>query len=124
MARAKRRDERRTQRGSSRSRRPELTRGSTTRSRANSTARARVTEGLRTKRLAGAARAIGLSSTRRAAVAALVVCALAFTLAVPLRTYLAQRSEVAEQEELKEQLTGRVAELEEKKAALDDPAQV
>lgn len=133
MTRAKR-DDRRTPRGSARStrsRRPELTRGrpksgpaTAARSRSRTTVRARVAEGVRSKRLAGAARALGLSSTRRAAIAALVVCALAFTLAVPLRTYLAQRAEVAEQEELKEQLTGKVAELERKKRALSDPAQI
>jgi cell division protein FtsB len=116
--RANPRDLRRTRsRSSGRSRRPE-------RVRSTGTARARVREGVRSKRLAGAARALGLSSTRRAAVAALVVCALAFTLAVPLRTYLAQRAEVSEQEELKQQLTERVAELERKKAELADPAQV
>lgn len=92
--------------------------------RSTGTARARVRDGLRSKRLAGAARALGLSSTRRAAIAALVVCALAFTLAVPLRTYLSQRAEVAEQEEMRERLTGQVAELERKKAELADPAQI
>ncbi|WP_245566642.1 MULTISPECIES: septum formation initiator family protein [Thermocrispum] len=86
--------------------------------------RARVAEGVRSKRLAGAARALGLTSTRRAAIAALVVCALAFTLAVPLRTYLAQRAEVAEQEELKQQLVGKVAELERRKRELSDPAHI
>ncbi|MGH3518922.1 MAG: FtsB family cell division protein [Haloechinothrix sp.] len=71
-----------------------------------------------------AARALGLSTTRRAAVAAIVVCALAFTLAVPLRTYLAQQTAVAEQEELKAELQDRVRELERRKAELADPAQV
>lgn len=92
--------------------------------RSTATARARVRDGLRSKRLAGAARALGLSSTRRAAIAALVVCALAFTLAVPLRTYLSQRAEVTEQEEMRERLTGQVAELERKKSELADPAQI
>lgn len=53
-----------------------------------------------------------------------MVCALAFTLAVPLRTYLAQRAAVTEQEELKGRLEQRVAELERRKAELADPAQV
>lgn len=56
--------------------------------------------------------------------AAIVVCTLAFTLAVPLRTYLAQRAEVAEQEELKSSLESKVAELIERRAELADPAQV
>ena len=38
---------------------------------------------------------LGLSSTRRAAVLALVVCALALTVVVPLRNYVAQRQELA-----------------------------
>ena len=38
---------------------------------------------------------LGVSSTRRAAVLALVVCALALTVAVPLRNYVAQRQELA-----------------------------
>lgn len=114
-------------RASARSRRPDRVRRpdrARRPDRGGASARSRVREGLRSKRVAGAARALGLSSTRRAAIAALVVCALAFTLAVPLRTYLSQRAEVAEQEELKEQLTGRVAELQRKKAELADPAQI
>lgn len=53
-----------------------------------------------------------------------MVCSLAFTIAVPLRTYLAQQADVAEQEELRGQLEHKVAELERRKAELDDPAQV
>jgi len=75
----------------------------------------------------GAARAhrlLGLSSTRRAAVLALVVCAVALSVAVPLRNYFAQRSALEEtlhqQERLREQVDG----LEQRKAQLSDPAQV
>lgn len=66
----------------------------------------------------------GLSNTRRAAVVAIVVCALAFTTAVPLRTYLAQRSDVSVQQQRQAELQNRVAELEARKAELADPAQV
>lgn len=65
-----------------------------------------------------------MSTTRRAAVVAIVVCALALTIAVPLRTYLSQRAEVAEQEARQEQLQQRVERLEKRKAELSDPAQV
>ncbi|WP_183783040.1 FtsB family cell division protein [Prauserella sediminis] len=76
------------------------------------------------KRAASAARVLGMSTTRRAAVVAIVVCALAFTIAVPLRTYLSQRAEVAEQEARQEQLQQQVERLEQRKAELSDPAQV
>ncbi|WP_253856206.1 FtsB family cell division protein [Prauserella alba] len=76
------------------------------------------------KRAASAAKVLGMSTTRRAAVVAIVVCALAFTIAVPLRTYLSQRAEVAEQEARQEQLQQQVERLEQRKAELSDPAQV
>lgn len=61
-------------------------------------------------------------STGRAVVLAVVVCALALTLAVPLRTYLTQRAEadrlVAEQLDLERQLD----ELQRQKEQIDDPA--
>jgi cell division protein FtsB len=69
-------------------------------------------------------RLLGLSSTRRAAVLALVVCAVVLSVAVPLRNYLAQRGAledtVQQQERLREQVDG----LEQRKAQLSDPAQV
>jgi cell division protein FtsB len=71
-----------------------------------------------------AAAAFGLSTTRRAAVLAIVVCALALTVAVPLRTYLSQRDEVQIQEERQAQLREQVETLERRKAELEDPAQV
>ncbi|RZQ63496.1 FtsB family cell division protein [Amycolatopsis suaedae] len=86
--------------------------------------RARLRRGLSAKRASGAAKVLGLSTTRRAAVVAIVVCALAFTIAVPLRTYLTQQSEVASQEQQQAQLRERVAQLEERQAELADPAQV
>ncbi|OZM73554.1 septum formation initiator [Amycolatopsis antarctica] len=86
--------------------------------------RARLRRGLSATRASGAARVLGLSNTRRAAVLAIVVCALAFTIAVPLRTYVTQRSEVSVEEQKRERLQDEVAQLEERKAELADPAQV
>jgi len=71
-----------------------------------------------------AAAAVGLSTTRRAAVLAIVVCALALSVAVPLRTYLSQRDEVEIQEQRQADLRGQVEALEKRKAQLEDPAQV
>ena len=48
---------------------------------------------------------LGLSSTKRAAVLAVVVCALALTVAVPLRNYVAQRQELAAVTEQQRELT-------------------
>ena len=71
-----------------------------------------------------AAATFGLSTTRRAAVFAIVFCALALSVAVPLRTYLGQRDDVARQEQLQAELRAQVDKLEARKAELDDPAQV
>ncbi|SFP39289.1 Cell division protein FtsB [Amycolatopsis arida] len=86
--------------------------------------RARLRRGLSATRATGAAKVLGLSTTRRAALAAIVVGALVFTLAVPLRTYLSQRSELAEYEQRKAELEQRVARLEQRKAEQNDPAQI
>jgi cell division protein FtsB len=67
---------------------------------------------------------LGLSTTRRAAMLAIVVCALALSVAVPLRTYLAQRTEVQVQEQRRAELRAQVEQLEQREAALNDPAQV
>jgi cell division protein FtsB len=88
------------------------------------TTRARLRRGLAAKRASGAAKVLGMSTTRRAAVVAIVVCALAFTIAVPLRTYLAQRTEIREQQAQQAQLQQTVAQLQGRKAELSDPAQI
>nr|WP_042192350.1 septum formation initiator family protein [Kibdelosporangium sp. MJ126-NF4] len=67
---------------------------------------------------------MGQATTRRAAVLATVVCALALSIAVPLRTYLSQRDDVATQERRQAQLRAQVQELEARKAQLSDPAQI
>lgn len=87
-------------------------------------ARARLRLKLAAKQASGAARVLGMSTTRRAAVLAIVICALAFTLAVPLRTYVSQRAEIRVQQQRQAQLQAEVAELEARKAALADPAEV
>jgi cell division protein FtsB len=66
----------------------------------------------------------GIATTRRAAVLAMVVCALVLSIAVPLRTYLSQRDEVTQQENLQAELRARVQQLQERKAQLADPAQI
>jgi cell division protein FtsB len=78
----------------------------------------------RRSRTVRAAAAFGLSTTRRAAVLAIVVCALALSVAVPLRTYLSQRDEVRTQEQRQADLRAQVEALEKRKAQLEDPAQV
>lgn len=78
--------------------------------------------GLAAKRASGAARVLGLSTTRRAAILAIAFCALAFTVAVPLRTYLSQRSELSVQQERQDELQAKRKELRERKSELDDPA--
>jgi cell division protein FtsB len=67
---------------------------------------------------------LGLSTTRRAAMFAIVVCALALSVAVPLRTYLAQRDEVKVQQQRQAELRVQVEQLEARKAQLNDPAQL
>lgn len=89
-----------------RNREPQLTR---TRSRAGSVVAA--TTGL-----------LGVSSTRRAAVLALVVCALALTVAVPLRNYVAQQQELAAVSERQRALAAEVERLTRERIRLDDPA--
>lgn len=109
--------------GSSRARRPASARRRTGAG-TTETTRARLRRGLAAKRASGAAKVLGMSTTRRAAVVAIVVCALAFTVAVPLRTYLSQRSEVRDQEAQLAQLQHEVAQLRDRKAQLSDPAQI
>jgi cell division protein FtsB len=62
--------------------------------------------------------------TGRAALLALVVCSLVVALAYPLRQYISQRSEIAEQQRQAEQARDRVEELRDAKARWQDPAYV
>ena len=65
---------------------------------------------------------LGVSSTRRAAVLAIVVCALALTVAVPLRNYVAQQQELASVTEQQDALAAEVDELARERTRLSDPA--
>ncbi|MDT7711208.1 MAG: hypothetical protein QOG20_6815 [Pseudonocardiales bacterium] len=67
---------------------------------------------------------LGLSSTRRAAVLALVVCALALTVVVPLRNYVAQRQELAAVSQQQQNLAAQVDALTQEKVRLSDPAEI
>lgn len=67
---------------------------------------------------------LGVSSTRRAAVLALVVCALALTVAVPLRNFLTQRQELSALQAKQRQLTVQVDELTRRRDELRDPTAV
>jgi cell division protein FtsB len=69
-------------------------------------------------------RALGVTSARRAAMLALVVVAVALSVAVPLRNYLSQRSELAEVHEQQQILADKVGELERRRALLADPRQI
>ncbi len=68
--------------------------------------------------------ALGLSTARRAALLAVVVCALALTVAVPLRNYVSQRHELAAVAEQQRHLDADAASLRAERAAMDDPAHV
>lgn len=67
---------------------------------------------------------LGLSSTRRAAVLALVVCALALTVVVPLRNYVSQRQELDAVTTQQRRLTDEVDELTRERARLANPDEV
>jgi cell division protein FtsB len=67
---------------------------------------------------------LGLSSTRRAAILALVVCALALTVVVPLRNYVAQRQELAAVSAQQEALAAEVDQLNRERERLANPAEI
>ena len=67
---------------------------------------------------------LDLSSTRRAAILALVVCGLALSVVVPLRNYVSQRQELSAVTQRQEALAAEVAVLSAEKARLADPAEV
>jgi cell division protein FtsB len=61
------------------------------------------------------------SAARRAAILAAVVCVLTLTIAGPVRTYFAQRTEMKQLKATEEQLRTQIAELEQQKVKLADP---
>ncbi|MGH3822120.1 MAG: FtsB family cell division protein [Pseudonocardiaceae bacterium] len=65
--------------------------------------------------------AVGITSGRRAATLAAVVCVLVLSVAVPLRTYLGQRAELAAVYEQQHILADKIGELERRRVLLADP---
>jgi cell division protein FtsB len=61
------------------------------------------------------------SAARRAAILAAVVCVLTLTIAGPVRTYFAQRTEMKQLEATEAQLREQISELEQQKDKLADP---
>ena len=61
------------------------------------------------------------SAARRAAILAAVVCVLTLTIAGPVRTYFAQRTEMKQLKASEAQLHAQIADLEEQKVKLADP---
>ncbi|MCM6777157.1 septum formation initiator family protein [Nocardia sp. CDC159] len=66
---------------------------------------------------------LGLS-TGRAVILAAVLCALALTLAVPMRTYFSQRAESAQLAEQRRDLEAELARLRDRRAQQQDPAYI
>jgi cell division protein FtsB len=67
---------------------------------------------------------LGISSARRAAILAIVVCALALSVAVPLRNYVAQRQELAAVSQQQRDLAAEVDRLTHERDRLSDPAEI
>lgn len=109
----------------------EATRGRDRRARSAATPRTASSRGARAGRgaprlgvVAATNGLLGLSSTRRAAVLAAVVCVLALTVAVPLRNYVVQRQELSAAIEQRQELVAEVAELTAERERLKDPGVV
>jgi cell division protein FtsB len=62
--------------------------------------------------------------TGRAAILAVVVCAIAMSLAYPVREYLAQRRQITQLEEQQAQALRKLRNLEERRRQLEDPEYV
>lgn len=78
----------------------------------------------RARQRSGAAGAFKLSSTRRAAGLAILVCVMALSVSVPLRTFFSQQAELDAQEQQRVALTREVADLQQRKEKLSDPAHI
>ncbi|MGQ4616523.1 septum formation initiator family protein [Nocardia sp. R7R-8] len=66
---------------------------------------------------------LGLS-TGKAVILAMVVCGLALTLAVPMRTYFTQRAEAAQLAQQRQELETDLARLRDRRAQQQDPAYI
>jgi cell division protein FtsB len=68
--------------------------------------------------------ASGITSPRRAALLAGVICVLMLSVAVPLRNYMGQRAELAAVYEQQHILADKVAELQRRRGLLADPQHI
>ncbi|HJT04137.1 MAG TPA: septum formation initiator family protein, partial [Pseudonocardiaceae bacterium] len=68
--------------------------------------------------------AVGVTSGRRAALLAAVICVLILSVAVPLRNYVSQRAELSAVHEQQQILTDKIAELERRRVLLADPEHI
>jgi cell division protein FtsB len=68
--------------------------------------------------------AVGITSGRRAALLAAVICVLMLSVTVPLRNYLGQRAELAAVYEQQHILADKIAELERRRVLLADPKNI
>ena len=68
--------------------------------------------------------AVGVTSGRRAALLAAVICVVVLSVAVPLRNYVGQRAELAAVGEQQQILTDKIAELERRRVLLADPEHI
>lgn len=64
------------------------------------------------------------SAARRAAILAAVVCVLTLTIAGPVRTYFAQRTEMKQLSDAEAQLRSQIADLQQQKVKLADPVYI
>jgi cell division protein FtsB len=64
------------------------------------------------------------SAARRAAILAVVVCVLTLTIAGPVRTYFAQRTEMRQLSTAEAQLRSQIADLQQQKVKLGDPVYI
>lgn len=63
-------------------------------------------------------------TARRAVILAAVMCVLTLTLAGPVRTFFAQHAEMKQQSQLQTTLQGQIADLQQQKVNMDDPAHI
>jgi cell division protein FtsB len=68
--------------------------------------------------------AVGVTSGRRAALLAAVICVLILSVAVPLRNYVGQRAELSAVYEQQQILTDKIGELERRRVLLADPEHI
>jgi cell division protein FtsB len=67
---------------------------------------------------------VGITTGRRAALLAALVCVLMLSVSVPLRNYVGQRAELAAVYEQQQILADKIAELERRRGLLADPQHI